>query len=988
MPKYFLINIKFMDQTNTNNVTIEDIKIDKSSDNIRSENSNQQNDKKKSSKSKCQIIAVISIVTIILIVIIALITFIIIKKRGNENPTIKNNSIDNDETDKDNDESGKDNDETDKDNDETDKDNDETNKDNDGTGKDNDEPDKDNDENGTDNDEAGNDNDESGKNNDENGKDSDETGKDNDETGIDNDETDKDNDETGKDNDETGKDNDVTGTDNDENGKDNDGADKDNDENGKDNDEAGKDNDETGTDNNFVNDENLKKEFEILTKTGDLRKISVVQKSKEKTKLNNEIFTSEIIRKTNYDIYFKSEEDASEKNKKYYSKMYSAVVSINSECTTENSDDCEPQPLVDLTSTKSRNIRNLNSANLENIPIPICLFNITDNHVITTLTCPKSLPDNKKNEIILDLYFFRPPAAERINKVGDNITLTINKDEKTKFTKIHETNGGLCNIYNNFGSICTTEMNTTLDAENNLVIYDEQAITIINYDEENSYTKDKVTNLIDISQKIQKSDIKNYENFLNNLLPLLKPYMKNEIQFTEEEYDDLYKVTKYMHISSNSTFSPEMKPYEPKKTRNTFRNLNFNGRTEDEHIKNAHLFSSTISPIQINLDFKINPGINSPEMGAYGSIFFDDQEIKYSSIEVDSVLQGLIEKLSSISKAGNILASELYDKINGKLDNITNEISIQINSLDKLIMYYDIYQVFNSTLIEYSYKKLPSEIVEISNKLLCEFRGIFNNIRSESGNIKYNVDILSNNIFDYINELHEIIRKMLNNLETLSNVLLKKNNTFTQITNYYLNNTSSSYVKIIQKMKNILDTYYIKEYEKVFPKMKEILDLLELNSNDTLKKGLNSLEELYTNLKERTITINSISESQLQTVISNLENSYQYPNRIIQEIKRYITEIMNIKENGYFISDEDIKNFNNSFIDIISEAKNISKKLDDITIIDKVFDEIMIKFRENYIYTMEFMEEIKSGNFTLEEDVLNTSLFTLVEKKNIETELK
>ena len=31
----------------------------------------------------------------------------------------------------------------------------------------------------------------------------------------------------------------------------------------------------------------------------------------------------------------------------------------------------------------------------------------------------------------------------------------------------------------------------------------------------------------------------------------------------------------------------------------------------------------------------------------------------------------------------------------------------------------------------------------------------------------------------------------------------------------------------------------------------------------------------------------------------------------------------------------------------------------------------MIKFRENYIYTMKFMEEIKSGNFTLEEDVLN-----------------
>ena len=201
--------------------------------------------------------------------------------------------------------------------------------------------------------------------------------------------------------------------------------------------------------------------------------------------------------------------------------------------------------------------------------------------------------------------------------------------------------------------------------------------------------------------------------------------MKDEIQFTQEEYDDLYKVTKYMHNS------PDMKYYEPKKTRNTFRNLKFNGGSEDEHIKVASLFSSAITPIQINLDFKINPGINSPVMGTYGSVIFDDQEIKYSSIEIDSIFQGLIEKLSSISKAGNILASELYDKINGKLDNITNEISIQINSLDELIMYYDIYQVFNSTLIEYSYKKLPSEIVEISNKLVSELGEIFNNIRSK-----------------------------------------------------------------------------------------------------------------------------------------------------------------------------------------------------------------------------------------------------------------
>ena len=95
-----------------------------------------------------------------------------------------------------------------------------------------------------------------------------------------------------------------------------------------------------------------------------------------------------------------------------------------------------------------------------------------------------------------------------------------------------------------------------------------------------------------------------------------------------------------------------------------------------------------------------------------------------------------------------------------------------------------------------------------------------------------------------------------------------------------------------------------------------------------------------------------------------------------------------MKENGYFISNEEINNFNNSFNNIITEAKKVAKIMDDVQIIDKVFDKIMIKFREGYIYTVKFMEEIKTGNFTLEEDILNTTLFNKDKKNQIENELK
>ena len=523
----------------------------------------------------------------------------------------------------------------------------------------------------------------------------------------------------------------------------------------------------------------IRKEFNITTKVGDLKKISVIQRAKEETKLNSEIIKNEIIRKTNYDIYFISEEYSTGDDKKYYNTMHTGVFSIRSECTTVGEDDCEPQPIIDLT-LESKNLHFLNSEEFKDIPIPLCIFNITDNNIITTLKCPNSLPENKRNEIILDLYFFRPPAAERIDKDGDNITLSKNITEN--YTIISETNGGVCNIYNNLGSLCTTNMNTTLDKEGNLLSYNERAFTFINYDENNSYTKDKITNLIDVSENIKKKDIENYEKSLNDILILINPYMKEETQFNKSEYEDLYKVS-ISKKNKNSTFNQN---YEPKKTRNTFRNLKIGSiidNTYSQYMSQAELFLNKITPVQINLNLKINPGINSNLIGAYGNIIFDNKEILYSSFEEDSVLHNLIQKLSTLSKAGNILATELYDKIYNKLETFTNEISIRIKSLDELLMYYDIYRVFNSTLVEYSYKTLPSETVEFSNELIQTLNSTFYNIKR--GNIKQNVDKLTDDIYGYINDIHELIRKMLDNLEELSNILLMKNNTYAQITNYY-----------------------------------------------------------------------------------------------------------------------------------------------------------------------------------------------------------
>ena len=384
---------------------------------------------------------------------------------------------------------------------------------------------------------------------------------------------------------------------------------------------------------------------------------------------------------------------------------------------------------------------------------------------------------------------------------------------------------------------------------------------------------------------------------------------------------------------------------------------------------------------------EINPGIDSDIMGAYGTFNFDDKDkYIYSTIQNASFINELINKLASISKAGNKLATELYDKIIDRLEQVLNEITIKVLSLNDLLEYYDIYPIFNSTFALYPYNVLTNDIVKASNDLLSGLSGIFTQIKF--GNVKTYGEILYNDIYNYIDEMNELIVKMVNNLGNLTNTLIEKNNTFTAITNYYLNDTSASYVNLIKNMKSILNNYFIYEYNLIIPKIVKLMASFNESTKESLKKNLTSLNELYNNLLNGSYTIKDITDQEYQTVLSNLDNSYKYPSDIISKINNYIFELINIKSNGYFNSPEDIDKLNKTFLSIFLKADEVAKKLDDVEIIDKVFDEIMIKFRDNYIYTVSYMEQIKSKNFGLEEDVLNMSSFSSNIKNQLEEEIK
>ena len=721
------------------------------------------------------------------------------------------------------------------------------------------------------------------------------------------------------------------------------------------------------------------KEFDIVTRPGDLKQISVVQKSEDETIINNYRIKTEYIRKTSYDIFILSEEDPEEKLSSYFTKMYQGSVSIRSECSSTE-EDCQPQQLMDLTlnPVKEDNARALEEddtekiENYENYPIPLCLFNMTDNHIITSIKCHKSFPEEQKNQILLDLYFFRPPASQRIDKQNDNITLNIYENKKTKERYIRETNGGNCNIYNNLGSLCTTDMNTTLDSDKNLISYDEEAITMINYDENNSYKKKKITHLKDVSNNIKKEDVKNYQYSLNILKPLIENYMKEDIQFTDDDFVDF-----------SDRYRNDSKRYIPKKTRNVFRQLD---QPENKYNQMVELFSQKAKGLDANIKLEINPGINSDIVGAYGTFNLDKEKYIYSSIQNISTINELINRVASVSKAGNQLASELYDKIIEKLEQVLNDITIQLNELSSLVLYQDLYPIFSSTLSLYAYNKFPNDILKVSNDLLNGLSQILSRIKLD--NVSIYAKIIHDDVYNYIDEINTLIINMMNNFSNLTETLIQKNNTYIAITNYYLNDTSASYFNLIDNMRTILNNFFIDEYNLIFPKIENLLHTFDEKTRETLKKDLSSLKELYNNLLNESYTINNITTQDYNKVLSNLNNSVYYPNNIVNKINEFILEKLNIKQNGYFMSKEDINKLNNTYNSIFLKAEEVAEKFGDFQLIDKVFDEIMIKFRDDFIYTVSYMEKIKSKNFVLEEDVLNMSSFSQSIKNKLEEEIK
>ena len=720
------------------------------------------------------------------------------------------------------------------------------------------------------------------------------------------------------------------------------------------------DEDETKTEKELKH-EDYKNELLFTTKVNDLRRLLIIKNSDEDMTIDGIKVKTKLFSKTYIDIYIISEKDAPQEYKNLYNKTYSASISTVSQCLSRENDDCQLKDLVDLANNKKVNLRNLNEIDdLKDIPIPLCLFNFSDTNIIISISCPESLSENIKNEILSYLHYFRPNSKTSSNKVDE---MHINAENNIK--NIRKQSKGLCDAQSGVNSHCELDTNITKNSEGYLLEVNENSFTNITTDSKNSFIKSKKTKLVDETE-LNNLNPDNYKTILNDLLEKLNPYIKKGESISVENIVKQYKsqslinkIDNIRHLTENDNIY-----------HNTF-------------VKEESLFYKEIFGAKISLNLKIDSGLNVETMKSMLNLKFDNKEKELVNNVQFSNLNKIIQKLISLANAGNTLAYQLYEKIKNNLDNLTQEITIQISNLNSLIVYKDLTEIFDSTLSLNSLKVLPIDIIEESNNLMNKLNLELNNIDNEKSEFNNYTNKFQNDINDYLQEEYNLMNNTFNNLTNLKTLLKSPKNLFTEIYTYYSNNTPTSYIDIYNRVQDLFTNFNQRRNTNINNNIESSLSNFEQNYLDSIEKSKIILNSMYSKLKNESITIENASKEDYENIISYLYNSNNNSNIILNKIKDIIREIFSSKNKEYKLSESEEKEKNIT----LNESSDISKILDNDEIIDKLYDSKMNAFKDNITKIIKDMDKLKIQKFTLIDDVLEENLFSSTQKMQMKNDI-
>ena len=671
------------------------------------------------------------------------------------------------------------------------------------------------------------------------------------------------------------------------------------------------------------NKEHIQSEFALKFEPKKLKHILIEQNYTEKIVTNGNESSMKVQRKTNYEMFIISAENSTEENKNFFDKKFIVAIIINNQCISTNNEKCVPTKITKENINVS--LKQIDEIDFKNYPIPLCLFNITDNDVITSLKCPEKLQTSIIQNMILDLYFFRPPAIKRPDKIRGNITIKKWRENDKFF--IHELNGGICDVSDSFDSFCTTEMNSTLDLNGILLNYFEIATTNITFDDDNSFYKIKNTTLIDVSKDFENVDENSYEIVLNKIISKLNLKFKEE--FSNEQFKILYKLSKNM-------------------TENERRNLNEKEKfSAEEELVNVKHFGGVKTMIKLKNEIKLN----LESMKAMSNLIIDETEKEISNLKEFSNVGEVLNSLIILSKSGNEMLLELYKKINECFENFPLFINDNITNLFNIIVFNDLSEIFSFSVENVNFP------VSILNESFILNENLEKNYNENENEMKKNIENLNLNIKNFFEKENFLVENIFKKIEKLNEILLSSKSKISEISTYFSNYSSFSFVDVIRNSENVLMNFK-NEKKIIFDKIKNIFFLFENGIKNSIEKEEKIIENLLLKIENKNVLINATQE-QNENFKLNLQN-----------VKKNINEI--IKKNKEKIENEINLNFDfneKNYFEIIENSIKNANKFDNNEFYDKNYCETMKNFKENFTKIFVFMNKIKKEEFLLNENL-------------------
>ena len=564
--------------------------------------------------------------------------------------------------------------------------------------------------------------------------------------------------------------------------------------------------------------------------------------------------------------------------------------------------------------------------------LPICLIEHTDTNIIISMTCPKTLENSLKNIIKNAFESIRPQTIKGFSE--DKNLSDTNIETKDDKTYINSFNKFCSDEEEEIEKTCETNLNIITDKNGNFI-----SSKRISKSESDSISNNYEYNFEDISKKNTNLDPGNYKLNLDDILESIKTLMENNVISEQTETET--------------------------------KNRNLNENEESKGSQEISPINVSYFDINVSYSYKIDSGYEGENSKLYASFNSGNESKEITHNEIESTFNQIINEFVALSKAGNSLGSTLYNQIIDLLIEIREKINQEFNNLDKNLTFKDLSAIFDSTFAVAGLSEFPYTIVSSSKNL-------YNKIKELNDDLLYSVDDykkqLNSDISTFLSNSHTLLYNIFTYLKELSIALSSQKSKIASIASYYgVNDTNSSYVKIIEEAKEILNNYYINEKNLIEPKLNEILNNFELKSNQLILNGQYILDNITNRLENNSVVINRGDEDDIRSVIDNLYNSKILENKIIPSIVQIMKNKL-LKNNGYFETQEDLEQSNKTYTKISEDAFETAKELENNEYIDSIFDDIMKYFRNQFYEIMKNIEKSKNEKFPFKENVLGSSI--------------